>query len=204
MTYEEALDLLENGDWFQAVYNNLPEDAANKVADAINKVASAIRFASVGKKCDQNATGIKPDCNQPLTLDKVWKMKGRPVVVKYIYGGPDTIGIVDVRFVPHLGADKIRVVFANGYITVNEKDYGHYYNLYDYNPAHIDREAWDDCPVCGKYKEISFRGFRTKEEAMNLSGKVYPHITGGAMFCPKCGKPRNERAWADLEQRLRG
>lgn len=194
MTYEEAANILDP----------VKRESALLKYDSFERFGKFKEACLVAAELLRNATEIKPDCNQPLTLDKVWKMNGRPVVVKYIYGGPDTIGIVDVRFVPYLGTDKIRVVFANGYITVNEKDYGHYYNLYDYNPAYIDREAWDDCPVCGKYKEISFRGFRTKEEAMNLSGKVYPHITGGAMFCPKCGKPRNERAWADLEQRLRG
>lgn len=190
MKVEEAALWLKRYQGYEPFENGVTLKHSFDLTDeTVDTILLAIRYESIG---------------EPLTLDKVWKMKGRPVVMKYVYGGPDTIGIVDVRFVHHLGEDKIRIVFANGYITVNEKDYGHYYNLYDYNPAHIDREAWDDCPVCGKYKEISFRGFRTKKEAMDLSGKVHPHITGGAMFCPKCGKPRNERAWADLEQRLRG
>lgn len=190
MKVEEAALWLKRYQGYEPFENGVTLKHSFDLTDeTVDTILLAIRYESIG---------------EPLTLDKIWKMKGRPVVMKYVYGGPDTIGIVDVRFVHHLGEDKIRIVFASGYITVNEKDYGHYYNLYDYNPAHIDREAWDDCPVCGKYKEISFRGFRTKEEAIDLSGKVYPHITGGAMFCPKCGKPRNERAWADMEQRLRG
>lgn len=32
MTIEEALNMLEYGDWFQSVYNNLSESTANKVA----------------------------------------------------------------------------------------------------------------------------------------------------------------------------
>ena len=179
MTYEEAANILDP----------VKRESALLKYDSFERLGKLKEACQIAAEMLRNATEIKPDCNQPLTLDKVWKMKGRPVVVKYIYGGPDTIGIVDVRFVPHLGTDKIRVVYANGYITVNEKDYGHYYNLYDYNLAHIDRKAWDDCPVCGKYKAISFKGFRTKEEAIDLSGNVHPHITGGAMFCPKCGKP---------------
>lgn len=149
-----------------------------------------------------NATEMQPDCNEPLTLDKVWKMKGRPVVVKYVYGGPDTIGIVDVRFVHHLGEDKIRIVFASGYITVNEKDYGHYYNLYDYNPAHIDRDAWEPCDDCD-----SCRSCRYSDTDMDS----YPCriCTDGNMketsnFCPECGRPLTEEAWAELEKRLRG
>ena len=76
--------------------------------------------------------------------------------------------------------------------------------FYSYPPVHIGRESWDDCPICGKYKAISFRGYRTREEAVDLSGKIHPHVSGGARFCPRCGKPRTPEAWAELEKRLRG
>lgn len=54
--------------------------------------------------------------------------------------------------------------------------------------AHIDRGTLEDCPVCGKYKVITFKGYRTKEEAIDMSGKSHPHISGAALFCPRCGK----------------
>lgn len=71
-------------------------------------------------------------------------------------------------------------------------------------PTHIDREAWDDCMICKKYKAISFRGYRTKDEAIDMSGKMHPHVSGDARFCPRCGKPRTPEAWDELEKRLRG
>lgn len=75
--------------------------------------------------------------DEPLTLEQLRKKVGQPVVIKYSYGGPNTVAIVDVRYVPHLGADKIRLVFPDGYITVNEKDYGTYFTTYAYPPANI-------------------------------------------------------------------
>lgn len=64
MTNEEALDMLEYGDWFQSVYNNLPESTANKVAEAIEAVAKAVHSATT---------------SEPLTLEQLRQMDGRPV-----------------------------------------------------------------------------------------------------------------------------
>ena len=67
MTREEALDLLEHGDWFQVVYNNLPESTASKVADAINTVAETFRSVPTG---------------EPLTLQQLREMKDKPAYLK--------------------------------------------------------------------------------------------------------------------------
>ena len=67
MTREEALDLLEHGDWFQVVYNNLPESTASKVADAINTVAETFRSVPTG---------------EPLTLQQLRGMKDKPAYLK--------------------------------------------------------------------------------------------------------------------------
>ena len=69
MTREEALDFLEHGDWFQAVYNNLPESTASKVADAINTVAKTFRSVPTG---------------EPLTLQQLRGMVDQPAYL-YIY-----------------------------------------------------------------------------------------------------------------------
>lgn len=70
---------------------------------------------------------------------------------------------------------------------------------YAYPPAHIDREAWEPCWVCGQYEVLGFRGWRRQENMLKP-----PDGFGGCMYCPHCGRPRNEKAWAQLEQRLRG
>lgn len=48
--------------------------------------------------------------------------------------------------------------------------------------AKLDRSRWEGCNYCNKY------GF----------GNIRPD------FCYRCGKPQNEKAWAELEQRIGG
>lgn len=133
----------------------------------------------------------------PLTLEQLREKVGQPVVIKYSYGGPYTFAIVDVRYVPHLGADKIRLVFADGYITVNEKDYGTYFTTYACPPAHIDRETWTAEWVDNDQSE---------EMMCKCSKCGYPvsYFWGKTAFCPGCGKAMTPDAWAELEKRLRG
>lgn len=52
-------------------------------------------------------------------------------------------------------------------------------SLYAYPPAHIDREAWKPCLICNAQKMI---------------------INSG--YCPHCGRPLTEEAWAELEKRM--
>ena len=45
------------------------------------------------------------------------------------------------------------------------------------SPAKLDRNRWKECPMCTK------------------------HYT---RFCPKCGRPRTEGTWEELERRING
>lgn len=72
---------------------------------------------------------------------------------------------------------------------------------YAYQPSHIDREAWEPCEAC----------ISGHLDAVGFDGRVY--LCGGIgkppknerfQFCPKCGRPRTEEDWAELEKRLRG
>lgn len=193
MTHKEAADILDP----------VKQESALLKYDSFERLGKLKEACQIAAEMLRNTTGIKPDCNQPLTLEQLREMEGRPVyncmvqqwfVIEKIFIKGKLVGSQ---------CDYAEITMSDGTVFCSDLDYDEISGrFYPYPPAHIDRDAWDDCPVCGKYKEISFRGFRTKKEAMDLSGKVHPHITGGAMFCPKCGKPRNERAWADLEQRL--
>lgn len=89
MTIEEALDLLEYGDWFQSVYNNLPESTANKVAEAIEALARVVHIDHEKWEPCLNCQDIEklakhikcwpsycPVCGRPLTeqaLDELEK-----------------------------------------------------------------------------------------------------------------------------------
>lgn len=141
----------------------------------------------------------------PLTLEQLREKVGQPVVIKYSYGGPYTFAIVDVRYVPHLGADKIRLVFADGYITVNERDYGTYFTTYAYHPANIDREAWGPCELCGGDKLDGVGvGDHFGLRVYLRGGDKKPPENERFQFCPKCGRPLTPKAWDELEKRLRG
>lgn len=44
------------------------------------------------------------------------------------------------------------------------------------------------CCVCGKYRNIVFTGYKTTEDVLSLGGSSMSHISGRALFCPRCGK----------------
>lgn len=71
--------------------------------------------------------------------------------------------------------------------------------------AHIDREAWEPCELCAgeRLDEVGFAdhfGLRVYLRG----GNNKPPKNERFQFCPKCGRPRTEEAWAELEKRLRG
>lgn len=48
-----------------------------------------------------------------------------------------------------------------------------------FKPAKLDRRRWEECPDCWLWESIN-------------------------KFCPYCGKPQTEEAWAELERRIGG
>lgn len=141
---------------------------------------------------------INAEKMEPLTPEQLREMDGKPVWVKM-----KTIHELTGWAIVHMDyqMDAIRLWEKGGnWLRFNSDEM----DVYAYPPSHIDREAWDDCPICKKYKAISFRGYRTKDEAIDMSGKMHPHVSGDARFCPRCGKPRTPEAWDELEKRLRG
>lgn len=70
----------------------------------------------------------------------------------------------------------------------------------DHQPAHIDREALEPCGVCGTLNDEIICKFSKKTEYDQSTTSRYTM----ARFCPNCGRPLTEEAWAELEKRVRG
>lgn len=124
----------------------------------------------------------------PLTIEQLREMGGKP----YWH-----VGLQDDSPKPHW---KI----LDQFVANHPEDYGYgkRWLAYAYHHANIDREAFEKCCVCQKYKEILFRGYRTRKEAVEVSRNSNPHISGSARFCPRCGRPLTPEAWDELEKRL--
>lgn len=138
----------------------------------------------------------------PLTLEQLQEMNGEPVWITSVKKD----GKIPSRWVLYSGKSESRdredvYVFATtGGIAQGYKGaaYGKTWLVYDYPPAHIDREEWTaewiypgnewNLPVCSKC-------------GCNSKDATYGHKDN---FCPKCGRAMTPEARAELEKRLRG
>lgn len=64
-------------------------------------------------------------------------------------------------------------------------------------PAKLDRSRWEGCEWCENTGAViieQHHAFRSKRKRGSAV----------AIYCPSCGKPLTEDAWAELEWRIRG
>lgn len=84
--------------------------------------------------------------------------------------------------------------------------------FYTYLPAHIDREAYEPCEWCGEWiggdcrpkeQDVGYKLYAgyCKQVAAD---DFYEDETEELNYCPICGRPLTDEAWAELEKRLRG
>lgn len=139
--------------------------------------------------------GVIVPGGEPLTIEQLRKMDGWPVWVT-----PAGFWALVIA----KKGKRVELVCNDGESVYADKEIELVGPVYAYPPTRIDWEAWDDCPVCSRYKSLLFWGYRTRHAAMDLSGKIHPHISGGAIFCPRCGKPRTPSAWDTLKKRIGG
>lgn len=120
----------------------------------------------------------------PLTLGQLREMCGLPVFV---------IAKDEGRFWAFVNsnsvyADNRRVLFFDDPYT----KYGDVWFAYPYPPAHIDRSKWEACELC------------SLPDGKSASRLILAETCNGeAKYCPSCGRPLTEEAWAELERRLR-
>lgn len=132
--------------------------------------------------------------NKPLTLEQLRGIDGQPVWIKDLKT-PECSGWRMIYW----DRGKYLVLIAKsiqGYIL---EEYGKTWLAYTQQPAHIDREKWERCTVCGSNVFVRFSAWKSGEDTENA-----PYMEGGARFCPSCGRPRLPQAWAELERRVFG
>lgn len=132
--------------------------------------------------------------NKPLTLEQLRGIDGQPVWIKDLKT-PECSGWRMIYW----DRGKYLVLIAKsiqGYIL---EEYGKSWLAYAQQPAHIDREKWDGCEWC--CDEILFDSEAMSLELFHPLRDDNPQ-TVNPNYCPMCGRPLTEEAWAELDRRV--
>lgn len=73
---------------------------------------------------------------------------------------------------------------------------------YAYPTAHIGREKWEPCDVCSNAKHIVGLALAIMDDGSDH--RVDTKMNCEYSFCPNCGRPLTDEAWAELERRVCG
>lgn len=77
-------------------------------------------------------------------------------------------------------------------------------------PAKLDRSRWEGCEMCNRtYRPPEWNGggsydFRVSQNALFYHDSKYGWEGIEVKFCPMCGKPLTEEAWAEMERKIGG
>ena len=147
------------------------------------------------------------EAGEPLSLEQLQEMDGKPVwIVEYPDWGHWELS-EDAN-------DYIVDRNLNFYGMKHDDPDGRYglhklgWLAYSYPPAHIDRSKWEPCAVCENETcrtcinagMVSYGDPCCECDATASGGSYYEPSN----FCPHCGRPLAEEAWAELERRVRG
>ena len=197
MTNEEAIKHITK--WLYAAPDVLPM----QVVHALELAVTALRAGGTDTNVPTMPAG------QPLTLEQLRGMDRR--CVKVVVYGVEPLEMLALVEAPE---DEGCVLLRNNLGWVSEiysdddlREYG--VKVYAYPPAHIDREAWEPCGRCEE-KDCSNCAYGDDPEGRshckNCEGESWwrSEWTPYYDFCPWCGRPMTEHAWAELEKRVRG
>lgn len=135
---------------------------------------------------------------EPLTLEQLREMDGKPVWVEMkIFHKLTGWAIV------HVDSDmeEIRLWRKCGdwiQFAADEME------VYAYQPAHIDREAWGECESCFSCASCEYSSNPYWEFPCNKCSGGKREYYDPLNFCPECGRPLTEEGWAMLEKKLNG
>ena len=181
MTNEEAIKHITT--WLYAA----PALPPMQVVQALELAVNALRAGGKDKDVPTMSAG------QPLTLEQLRGMANKP----YWH-----VGMRENSAPPHWDIlDPLLAYHPEDY------DYGECWVAYAYPPARIDREAWEPCGRCEE-KDCSNCAYGDDPEGRshykNCEGESWwrSEWTPYYDFCPWCGRPMTEHAWAKLEKRV--
>lgn len=176
MTNEEAIGRIQD----HMMHHRIGQYPHLKLEKAFNMAIKALRNQPTGNQ---------------LTLEQLREMVDKPAYL-YIYDTALDSGWEIIKAVT-----KDKIIFRGwNTVYVPISSLGKCFDLYAYPPAHIDREAWEPCQRCSS-KCLTCAVNETKKCTSCKEGSNYLPLY---KFCPKCGRPLTEEAWAELEKRLRG
>ena len=156
---------------------------------------------------------------KPLTLEQLREMDGQPAY----WPEDESWGIVSV--------DSAGKWAGKPFFKGRKQEVNFEYDIesrgmevYAYPPAHIDRSKWKPCEFCNG-KTVLYQYTNSTKLFVNTFGGAATLVTECSdcppyadccmkdisansafriKFCPECGRPLTEAAWAELERRLRG
>lgn len=148
---------------------------------------------------------------QPLTLEQLREMDGLPVRV--VHSKTKDWGIYSYAALVFVDYNRGIVLLTNkmGDRTVALRDEDSFYRervvVFPYiipDESHIDRNSWWECftkPNTCESCEVYLKGSEERKSICSDCHERSRYIQ--ADFCPRCGKPLTEKAWDEMEKRVR-
>lgn len=139
--------------------------------------------------------------NEPLTIEQMREMLERSEIIgaAVIVSDGDVLccGVLDER-----ADDGICASTGASGEWLKEKDYGDGWLAYAYPAARIDREKWEPCDACSNAKHIVGLALAIMDDGSDH--RIDTKMNCEYSFCPNCGRPLTDEAWAELERRVCG
>lgn len=145
------------------------------------------------------------EAGEPLSLEQLKQMDGKPVwIVEFPDWGHWELSEDAEDYLCDRDTD------LYGFMSDLDGEAGYHelgWLAYPYPPAHIDRSKWEPCEHC---KPSDYPPDRWGAHEFPVVGnEIYFYDTEYGWegeeikYCPWCGRPLTEEAWAELERRLR-
>lgn len=131
---------------------------------------------------------MRRQSDEPLTPEQLMGMDGQPIWIEHD---------ADPKY------NHVWMIWNNEIgMRHNLAGYNIFWRAYAYQPAHIDREAWEPCEYCNGAKYVYGQAIAVVPNGDK--GQIEKEVEGDFDYCPECGRPLTPEAWDMLKKRLRG